>query len=321
MGLGMARWMLSLISLLLPAGPDAAAVSSPARSVPAVAPKAAEVVPTRAAPVVAPAPAEKRGTPLRIPGARSLLIAPHGCEGLERKFDLLVHFHGAYTTVEPQLMQSGIDALYVVVNLGIGSGAYEEAFASKTSLTDYIESIRTRINQKCGGIERSVARVALSGWSAGYGGIYRALARPADADRIDAVLLADGMHVGFETATRTARTPRTARAAAMEPFRAFAERAGTGEKLMAVTHSAIVPPGYASTTLTASFLVDALHADSKPLTLPPPRADMQPTRRAERGSLFIDGYAGGDAPAHCTHLYAIGATLWSRLQARWSRPR
>jgi hypothetical protein len=122
------------------------------------------------------------------------------------------------------------------------------------------------------------------------------------------------MHVGFEDGKRTAR------AAAMEPFRAFAQRAETGEKLMAVTHSAIVPPGYASTTVTASFLVDTLHVDSQPLTLSPPRPDMQQTRRSERGSLFIDGYAGGDKHAHCTHLWAIGDTLWSRLKTRWSRP-
>lgn len=321
----MVRWMLSLASLLLPAGigvsltaaAPTATVGSPVRSPAvvaerAVAPLALPVAAAGLAP--APAPAPKRGAPVRLGGARSLMIAPHGCEGLEQNVDVLIHFHGAYTTVEPQLMQSGIDALYVVVNLGNGSGAYEDAFASKTSFTDYVESVRARISRQCGGAELRVRRVALSGWSAGYGAIYRTIARPSDADRVDAVLLADGMHVGFEGSRRTPR------ARAMEPFRAFAERAGKGEKLMAVTHSAIVPPSYASTTLTASFLVDALSVESKPLALTPPRPDMQPSRRAEQGSLFIDGYAGGDARAHCAHLYAIGATLWSRLRARWSRP-
>lgn len=318
----MARWILNVVGLLLPAAlgagltvaSRASAVISPRESLPAATAVAVAPAPsqTAVAAVTAPAPAAKHGAPLRMAGSHTLMIAPHGCEGLDRKFDLLIHFHGAYTTVEPQLMQSGIDALYVVVNLGIGSGAYEDAFAIKRSLTDYIENVRARISQKCGS-EHSVGRVALSGWSAGYGGIYRSIARPADADRIDAVLLADGMHVGFEPGARTAR------AAAMEPFRAFAERAERGEKLMAVTHSAIVPPGYASTTATATFLVNALNVDSKPLILTPPRADMLQTRRAERGSLFIDGYAGGDAHAHCTHLYAIGAALWSRLQERWSR--
>lgn len=318
----MHRWLVNLVGLLLPAAlstgltttPRAAAVSLPPRaSLPSqpvtVAALLPPVVPARSLPATSP---ETHGAALRIAGARSLMIAPHGCEGLASKFDLLVHFHGAYTTVEPQLMQSGIDALYVVVNLGIGSGAYEEAFATKRAFNDYIENVRARINHECGGTARDVGRIALSGWSAGYGGIYRTLARPRDADRVDAVLLADGMHVGFEGSTRTAR------AAAMEPFRAFAERAARGEKLMAVTHSAIVPPDYASTTATASFLEGALHLDSKAITLSPPRADMQQTRRSERGSLFIDGYAGGDAHAHCTHLYAIGATLWSRLRARWA---
>ena len=45
---------------------------------------------------------------------------------------------------------------------------------------------------------------------------------------------------------------------------------------------------------------------------------MRHTEHAELGSFFVDGYAGGDARAHCTHLYAIGDTLWTRLRERWS---
>jgi hypothetical protein len=159
-----------------------------------------------------------------------------GCAALERSMDVLIHFHGAYTTPEPQLMKSGINAVYVVKNLGTLSGPYESAFASPGAFKAEIEAIRQRINRRCGGPERSVGRIALSGWSAGYGAIYRILARPSDAARVDAVLLADGMHVGYEPGSRKIR------AEAMAPYLDFGKAAVRGDKLMAITHSAILPP-------------------------------------------------------------------------------
>jgi len=249
---------------------------------------------------------------LRIPLPHSLLIAPHGCASVGDRFDVLIHFHGAFTTVEPRLLESGIDGVYLVQNLGNGSGAYEDAYAGKGSLGAELEVIRNALNQRCGGPARSIARVALSGWSAGYGAIYRILARPAEAERVDAVLLADGMHVGYEPGSRRVR------AAAMAPYLAFAAASVRGERLMAVTHSAIVPPGYASTTATAEFLVRELALDPTPAVSPEPRPGMRATSSNARGGLSIEGFAGGDAHAHCDHLYAIGDTLWPQLRERWA---
>jgi hypothetical protein len=228
------------------------------------------------------------------------------------RFDVLIHFHGAFATVEPQLLQSGIDAVYLVQNLGNGSGAYEDAYAGSGALGAQLESIRRTLALHCAGPPRSVARVALSGWSAGYGAIYRILARPAEAARVDAVLLADGMHVGYEPGSRRVR------AAAMAPYLNFAAASARGERLMAITHSAITPPGYASTSATAEFLVRELALDPAPAGGVEPRPGMHSTGSNSRGSLTISGYAGGDAHAHCDHLYAIGDTLWSQLHQRWA---
>jgi hypothetical protein len=268
----------------------------------------AAVVNTNAAPG-----AEASTAPLRIPLPQALLIAPRGCAALERTFDVLIHFHGAYTTTEPQLMKSGINAVYVVKNLGNFSGPYESAFASPGSFKAEIAAIRARINRSCGGPERSVGRIALSGWSAGYGAIYKILARPDDAARVDAVVLADGMHVGYEPGSHRVRS------AAMTPFIDFAKAAAQGEKLMAVTHSAIVPPSYASTTETARFIRDQLNLTPAAEGSEEPRAGMHRTSNDARGDLHVTGYAGGDAHAHCDHLYAISTTLWSRLRDRWQR--
>lgn len=266
---------------------------------------------TNASPAAPPAAAK----PLRIPLANSLLVAPRGCDALGPAFDVLIHFHGAYTTTEPQLMNSGVDAVYLIKNLGNGSGPYESAFAAPGALDAELAAIRARINRSCGGPTRDVARVALSGWSAGYGAIYRILARPAEAARVDAVLLADGMHVGFEPGSRRVR------GAAMTPFVDFARLAAHGDKLMAITHSAIVPPTYASTTQTARFIVDQLAAPAIDDPLREPRPGMLLDSSFGRGELHVSGYAGNDKHAHCDHLYAISKVLWSRLRERWSSAR
>jgi len=279
--------------------------------VPVSAPAAALTAGVPADATAPAAPTALVTRPLRIPLAHSLLIAPHGCSGLGDRFDVLIHFHGAFATVEPQLMQSGIDAVYLVQNLGNGSGAYEDAYAGRGALGAQLESIRRTLDLYCGGSARSVARVALSGWSAGYGAIYRILARPAEAARVDAILLADGMHVGYEPGSRRVR------AVAMAPYLNFAAASARGERLMAVTHSAITPPGYASTSATAEFLVRELALDPAPAGNAEPRPGMHSTGSNSRGSLSISGYAGGDARAHCDHLYAIGDTLWSQLRERW----
>jgi hypothetical protein len=247
-----------------------------------------------------------------MPGAKSLIVAPQGCAALGRSMDIVFHFHGAYTTTEPQLMKSGINAVFVIENLGNGSGPYDARFAGGGSFDAALESVRARVNKRCGGEERSIGRVALSGWSAGYGSIFRILSRPKDAARVDAVFLADGMHTGYEPNDR-----RQVLHAGMAPFLSFAEAAARGEKLMAVTHSAIVPPGYASTTETARYLVDRLNLTPAAERAPEPRPGMQQTSNDERGNMHVMGYAGGDARAHCDHLYGISATLWSRLRDRW----
>jgi len=84
--------------------------------------------------------------------------------------------------------------------------------------------------------------------SAGYGAILHIIDRAKDAARVDAVLLADGMHVGFEPVGF-----RKVSAISMAPFTLFADEAIAGKKLFAITHSTIQTP-YASTTETAEFL-------------------------------------------------------------------
>jgi hypothetical protein len=265
----------------------------------------------------APAFDPKLDSPRRVvtPSGRVVFI-PNGCRTASRPFDLLVHFHGAPTAVEPAFERSGIDGVLGIVNLGIGSGAYETALQMPGSFDELVTRFTVAVRELCPGSSPSVRRIALSGWSAGYGAVFRVLDRARDAARIDAVLLADGLHASIDP---TNRFERHVSVDHMAPFTAYADEAVAGRKLFAITHSAIMTP-YASTTETADFLLAQEGVDRTPANAAPLRPGMNLKSRGDAGGFHVLGYGGGDEQAHCDHLHAFGETLLPYLKERWGTP-
>ncbi|MEI9936327.1 MAG: hypothetical protein WDO69_03800 [Pseudomonadota bacterium] len=252
-------------------------------------------------------------TPKRsvAPGSRVISL-PAGCRSVSKPYDLLVHFHGAPAVMEAAFEHSGIDGALVVYNLGLGSGAYEDPYSIPGSYDHMLESVRLAVRELCPSAAQP-KRVALSGWSAGYGAILHIIDRAKDAARVDAVLLADGMHVGFEPVGF-----RKVNALSMAPFTLFADEAIAGKKLFAITHSTIQTP-YASTTETAEFLLDTEGLPVDRHEVQGPRPGMIRTSRADREGFHMLGFSGEDKSAHCDHLFAFGELLLTPLQERWSK--
>jgi hypothetical protein len=259
----------------------------------------------------------KLDAPKRIvtPSGRVVFL-PNGCRTASRPFDLLLHFHGAPTAVEPAFERSGIDGVLGIVNLGIGSGAYETALQMPGSFDELVTRFTLALHEMCPGTTASPRRIALSGWSAGYGAVFRVLDRERDARRIDAVLLADGLHASLDL---TSKYERHVSVDHMAPFTAFADEAVAGKKLFAITHSQITTP-YASTTETADFLLAQEGVARVPTNVAPPRPGMNMKTRADAGGLHVLGFAGNNEEAHCDHLHAFGETLLPYLKERWSTP-
>jgi len=252
-------------------------------------------------------------TPKRAvaPGSRVISL-PSGCRSVAKPYDLVVHFHGAPAVMETAFEHSGIDGALVVYNLGLGSGAYEDPYSFPDSYDRMLESVRLGVRELCPSAAKP-KRVALSGWSAGYGAILHIIDRAKDAARVDAVLLADGMHVGFEPVGF-----RKVSALSMAPFTLFADDAIAGKKLFAITHSTIQTP-YASTTETAEFLLDTEGLAVDRSEVQGPRPGMMRTSRADHEGFHMLGFAGEDKAAHCDHLFAFGELLFTPLQERWSK--
>lgn len=278
---------------------------------------AADAIAANEAPASGPeanaAPATRaRGT--RVGGGRGAFYLPSDLTTHEGTFDLVIHFHGANETIEPRFDRVGLNAVLYTLNLGIGSGKYEAMFPDGRALDRVIAEVEASLRKRVPALAGArVGRVALSAWSAGYGAVARVLAYPDAAERVDAVLLADAPHTGFQAGMRQVST------LGLAPYVHFGRRALAGEKLMVVTHSQIETPDYASTTRTAHALVAALGLpEGEPAAADDPKMVMY--EREESGSMRVYGFRGGDAPAHCQHLYNIGRHLWSQLGARWGTP-
>jgi hypothetical protein len=274
-----------------------------------VVPLAAAVV--AAAPVVeAPAP-EVNYRRIQSPSGTVFLIPDH-CFSSASTYDVLVHFHGAPNVMERSLNEARLNAVVAIVNHGIDATVYGNNYYYPLAFNHLMSAVDQRVKQECPGVNASLGRVALSAWSAGYAAVQRLIRRDENAARIDAVLLSDGMHAAFLD-----QRARSIGPLGMEPFVDFASMAMKGEKLFSVTHSSIGTPNYASTTETASYLLNAVELSAKPET-----GDVGPMHRisrAERGNLRVDAFEGTQARDHGDQLRAMGKTLFSALVKRWSR--
>jgi hypothetical protein len=261
-------------------------------------------------PMVETTRAHERIAEARLPGWRAEVEGPRGrrvtlfvparAEGAvpER---LLVHFHGAAFVAEHAVAFAPAEYALAVVNLGAGTGSYDEAFSDPAVFSRLLEAIEAAL-------AGAPQILELSGFSAGHGAIRAILRDPGHFARVDAVLVLDGIHTAYDP-------PRTVLAGGgrlqEEPLAStlrFAEAAVRGEKRMLITHSTIFPGTFASTTETADHLLAALGL-RRTAVLEWGPVGMQLLSRTEVGRLRVLGFAGNSAPDHVDHLHAMGGML------------
>jgi hypothetical protein len=234
--------------------------------------------------------------------------------GLRRdgSFDVMFHFHG-HEAIRKEWVTIMDGAVLASVDLGIGSGAYEDAFAQKGAFEEYLRSVESAVARRTN-IPRAHARhIGLSAWSAGYGAVQKILEQPLGR-RVDSVVLLDALHAGYVDNHVDGRQI----AGVIE----FAKRAAAGEGLLFVSHSSIIPPGYASTTETAHWLVWSV--GGKPVSARRRNAEVMGLdliSRFDREDFHVRGYAGNDKMDHCAHIGLFRDVLQAHILPRWKSPR
>ena len=253
-----------------------------------------------------------RVTPYDVPGRRAPLtlgtvyIAPAFDPGAQHL--LLVHLHGAPWLVEHHVREHAPQAVLVTVQLGGGSRVYADGFSDPSRFRTLVIEARERVSALAGRRIEFDA-IALTSFSAGYGGIRSILRHREHYDLVGALILADSLHAGYAgdaTVPRTADLPVDL--ADLDVFNTFAADAAAGRKWMRVTHSEVYPGTYASTTETADVLLTHLGAARSPVLREGP-IGMQQLSEARRGNFHLAGFAGNSAPDHVDHLYALGEII------------
>lgn len=258
------------------------------------------------------------------PLSNGFVILPPSFTSEDGAYDLVVHFHGHTKLVEESFTQAGVNAVLAVVNLGVGSAPYEAQFSSRYALQAVLDRAQATL-EKRGLKHPKLRRLALSGFSAGYAAVRGILSQPALAERVDAVLLEDGIHTGYMPRDHSLDEGRLA------PFLQFAEQAAAGKKLFSITHSEITPNAdYAGTHVTTDAILAHVGASRVPggeaPELPPLESlvnvqkivQFAPLSEAMKGSLHVRGFAGTEKADHVMHMAEMSVTVLPELVRYWA---
>lgn len=309
------------------------------RAVHALLPEAHAEEPARRSPPSAPPPASSPSplSPLneradahlvrswRAPLAGGLLTFPPSFSSEDGRYDLVIHLNGNTDLVEESYGYAGVNAVVMILNLGVGSGVYEDRFAVDGSFDLILDRVQSVLTER-GLRSPRLGRVAVSGWSSGYGGVIKLLQRDSVFDRIDAVLLFDSIHCGVDVWTGKQKPDQ------IEPIQRFARKAAAGRALLSITHSDIETHGYLDAHKTTDVVLRSVGVHrtraAQPQPMPAlrsmigvmPKAKMlplPPLTEAHQGGLHVRGYSGNGPITHMLHLVQMSTTALPDLVARW----
>jgi murein DD-endopeptidase MepM/ murein hydrolase activator NlpD len=242
------------------------------------------------------------------------MIAP-GRGGITKSgsFDVMFHFHG-HEPARKEWVRVMDGAVLVGIDLGIGSGPYAAAFGAPGAFEQLVHSVEAAMAKKHGLKQARARKIGLSSWSAGYGAVGEIISQPYGQRVVDVVILLDGLHSGYEADGLNR--------AQLAPFVRYAREARDRRRFMFVSHSSIIPPGYASTTETANYLISELGGRPRrggPRGSGPWGMDL--ISRYSAGNFHVRGYAGNDKMDHCAHIGLYRDVLKVHVRPRWKSPR
>ena len=245
--------------------------------------------------------------------------------GLDGGVDVVFHFH-AGQMAERQMKESGVNAVFVSCGYGIGSGAYSDALASPHRFGRMLDELVKNLETQTGKRGLHVRKLALSSWSAGFAAVGKILGVERYYAMVDSVVLNDSLHSQYidPNPKTPAQGAERVDLKMIRGFVRFAKDAVAGRKTMVITHSAIIPPDYASSTEATQALLTAIEvpttvvdetttgswSSAVPMTL---------VKRADAGNLHVRGFKGRGPRDHFQHLYLIGEVLRSWVVPRWKR--
>jgi hypothetical protein len=212
-----------------------------------------------------------------------------------KRLPLFVHFHGAAWIPEFAAARSG---RYAVISVQTGSGS--STYAKQFSDHDLFRVMLREAAEKTG---VSFGPIVLTAWSAGHGAVREILSVPEYYEKVQKVLLIDGLHTGY-VGGKPGPLESQLELDHLDIFLKFAKDAVAGRKTMIVTHSEIFPGTFASTTETADWLVAKLGLRRRAVLRWGPSKTQQ-LSEVRAGKFLMLGYAGNSAPDHVDEFHGL----------------
>lgn len=248
-------------------------------------------------------------------GMGHIALPQRGGHTADFGYDVILHFHGA-PPIRKTLVQVARGVVFVGVDLGIGSGKYSNAFKAREAFPALRRSIERALKRHSGNANAHIRHLALSAWSAGYGAVNEILKHGDEG--IDAVVLLDALHAGWDPSRRRDGTVNSLSSAFIAPTVEFARRALRGEKLFVFTHSYVDPVSYPSTSLTAQLLLKELDVTRKAVAIPD--GSLTQEWAVDQAGLHVWSYHGHDELTHCAHISLMARVLRDILEESWDTP-
>ena len=229
--------------------------------------------------------------------------------------DVVFDFHAGQMS-EREMRASGVRGVFVSCGYGVGTSGYSRAFQDPSRFGTMLKRLTRTISRKTGNGDVHLRRLALASWSAGFAAVSRILSVPEYYDAVDTVVLLDSLHAQYTSGDGAARGAELVDVKMLRHFVRFARDAASGKKTMVITHSAIVPPDYASTSESTAALLSEIGVIAVPTSGKTMRS-MALALEADEGGLHVRGFRGTGPQDHFGHLHLIGDTLRSWLVPRW----
>ncbi|CAN5465882.1 hypothetical protein BH09MYX1_BH09MYX1_26070 [soil metagenome] len=218
-------------------------------------------------------------------------------------FDLLVEFN-AGMMAEKDVRELGARFVWAcLANLGMGTSGYWNAFENAAHFGDIVSEVERGIQRSTGRKDAHARRIGLVGWSAGYAAVQQILRVQKYYDEIGVVILLDGLHTGYVHGP-DGKATKEPELRTLGPVLRFAADATNGRKVFVFTHTAIIPPDYASTTEVAEAMIKRFGA-------------ARDGDSASLGDFHVLAHGGGGQKDHVDNLHLLAPVLRRWVLDRW----
>lgn len=267
---------------------------------------AAQQTPQNPSPITDTTRPHPRITQTEVPGRRvelstlkgAILYASQKLKP-DKSTPLIIHFHGVSWLMEYHIAKHFPNAALITVNLGSGSRVYGNPFSQPEMFQNLINEASKVLELK-----RGWSSITLVGFSAGYGAVRAILRDEANFQKVNNVLLLDGIHASYVPEGKRLADGGIIKADDLDSFIKFAGEAVNGKKSFLISHSEIFPATYASTTECVDYLLTTLSLKRKAELKNGP-VGMQQLSSVKVKRFQILGYAGNTGADHGDQLQAM----------------